>query len=493
MKLISNSNPLTGGFRGSAKLCNKDGTIWYPNSPSTITGRLLFGRPGGTPAGYFGMWFRYGGGHYFLQGRCVDEFCDQEGSILGFGQVSIGYVNQEYELQLNVTDVEDVRIVGLPGGLSFDASTNLISGIPTQAGNYPIIISGITTENECEINVPTNLRIDPCDPVDSIISIGMLPIANEFEEWEHVINFTDVEEIQILGLPNEITATVDEEDGTITLESEELPATSTYTITVKGKTTEHECPIEVEFILRVLPCDSLDADASISAEPTWRIFRDSQSCCVGVYGETIVNASKVENIEITGLPSWLSTELISENPQGSQVKISGSPNVSNCEFAPESIAGGTEQSLGTWIWNAILEGETIPNGCRFIRTIPIRLVSVCIPSECPSPTDYGALGASILPIFTTEPRVFTKSGSFGNQARFMLTNCDWENATISGLPEGIYRGASNVWNDSNLWFTGIPLQGVSNGIYTITISTTVIGGIHAGCDITLQYQIQVVD
>jgi hypothetical protein len=405
----------------------------------------------------------------FWQGACVDISCDKVDSDILFTGFAFGYsyaqgtVNEEIaEVTITWVDLSDPPTVSeLPEGLSieFDTDQAIISGTPTVTGQSSVFVTGITEENECELTKILIIKIDPCNLAGSAFEVGELPIAEQFEPWEHEITYTDITDIEIEGLPDEITETIDA--GIITLESEELPATTTYNIIIRGTTTENGCPISVEFPLNILPCES--SEANILTLATNLLFLPQR--IASSYGLSELTCE-------TELPEWL-------------------------EFYTEEGTGGTIH--GGITWGAIadcvpssidlkLVGTTELNGCTIKKPI-----TITISCGCPAPTNYSSLGASIAKIHN-EPRQFSKAGSFGNIARFMCTNCDFAGATATGLPAGLdLISGTGTWIDSNLWFVGTPAASVANGTYIIRLETTVNTGTHAGCQILRDYSITVVD
>jgi hypothetical protein len=451
-----------------ARECNYLGEVYDPES----TARRInsgFDRPIGAPAGYFGLCYR----GTFYWGPCPDLSCDEADSAINVGSGMTGTVNEAYEYEMTVVDLlNPPTITGLPDGLTAtveqtldefddpipDAWTVTITGTPVEAGESTVIVSGKSKVNECPMAAGFNLTVEPCDLDGSFITIGEWPAAEQFEAWEAEIDFVDVMDIEVLGLPDEVTATIGA--GTITLESEELPATASYNIMVRGTTTTNGCPIQREFLLHILPCES--DEASILVVATNLLFLP----------QIIVEGNGLSDLVCeTTLPGWL-------------------------EFYTETGPDGV--ILGGLTWGATADCESGTMDLKIIGTTALnectirKAVTVQLSCDCPSPTDYSALGANIAKIHSGQ---FKKSGSLGNIARFMCTNCDFAGASASSnLPAGLELiSGTSTWIDSNLWIVGTPAASVANGTYIIRITTTVNSGTHAGCQIIRDYSIVVVD
>jgi hypothetical protein len=492
-------------FRPSGTLareCNYLGEIYDPTSTARRI-KAGFNRPAGARADYFGLCYR----GTFYWGKCPDLSCDEADSVINLGSPPEATVNEVYEHTITVVDLLNApTITGLPVGLTAtitptldesddpipNAWTITITGTPTTAGEFTIIVSGTTLENECAIAAGFNLLVNPCDVADSVIDLGEIPEATQFEEWEHEITFTDVEDIEITGLPAEITATIGA--GTITLESEELPATSVYQITISGTTTENACPISVTFSLPILPCDSegsyIQAGEGDYNAWRWRMQRNAADCCLGTFHQSTIYGHYVEGITASGLPSWLELETINEDETGSRVRISGiAPTAEDCEIDPSAFDGGTQFfDQNKWYWDVQLTGSTLPNGCEITTTIRIWLEHTC-GDGCPDPTDYGTLGASIgwnaimSAFLDGGVLVWTQGGS---NISGLMDASNVTDITVSGNPPGSFLILDDLAYDIVL------SPGTESlGTYVTTVSGKVASGTHEGCDVEFTFTVVV--
>jgi hypothetical protein len=218
------------------------------------------------------------------------------------------------------------------------------------------------------------------------------------------------------------------------------------------------------------------------------------SCCpaVGDFEELEASISTTEDLpavfrqgEETVLP------IDFDNVVAGSVIALSLPTGLELDEAASEVRGDPSQPPGTYTF--YLQGlvDTGPHaGCTVKGTFSVLV------TDCPDPTDYDELGATLAPIaaHSTEPRPFSKAGSLGNIARFLCTDCDYAGATVEGLPAGLDAlSGTGTWGDSNLWFVGTPDSGVTNGLYTITLRTTVTDGDHEGCEIFREYEIEVTD
>jgi len=483
-----------------ARRCDRDGTVYEPTSAAIRIGHK-WNKPAGANADYYGLCWNTGSQWEFLQGTCPDLSCDEADSVIAIGSPPNATVNETYEHEITIVDVLDTpTVTGLPDGLTADIVetdpnqwTITISGIPTTEGEFTIIVSGTTEENECPIAAGFNLLINPCDVADSVIDLGEIPEATQFEEWDHEITFTDVENITITGLPTEITATIGA--GTITLESTELPATSVWQVTISGTTTENGCPISVTFSLPILPCDPegayIQAGEGDYNAWRWRMQRNAVDCCLGTFHQSTIYGHYVEGITASGLPSWLELETINEDETGSLVRISGiAPTAEDCEIDPSAFDGGTQFfDQDKWYWDVQLTGSTLPNGCEIKTTIRIWLEHSC-GDGCPDPTDYATLGASMdwWSLLPGQPIDWSEGGSNTAQA-VEFSNIDTDSFQLSGAPAG-----ASLYRDEILFPNVITVQpppSPAQGTYFITISGKVATGTYAGCRIEFSYTLTV--
>jgi hypothetical protein len=476
-----------------ARRCDRSGTIYEPTS-AAIRINHQWNKPAGANADYYGLCYNTGSRWEFLQGPCPDLSCDEAASAIDLGTPPEATVNEVYEHEIIVTDFAgEPTITGLPDGLTADITstgddewTITITGTPTTEGEFTIIVSGTTLENDCPIAAGFNLLVNPCDVGTSEIVIGELPEATEFEEYDHEITFTDVDDIEILGLPPEIGATIG--SGTITLHSDELPAESVWQVTIRGTTPENGCPIEVQFTINIGPCDASGSYYSTPSQSqlTWYIRANAVDCCLGQFNLVTIFASQIENVTASGLPAWLELTTASETESGALVQIQGTPLTDECAVDEDVYDGGTQ--LGTtnlWYWDVELTGDSMPNGCTVKTTVRVWLNVSC--DTCPDPTDYEALGASFdwNPVLQPgQPHNWTTGGGLSHIV-------DWDNVTdisVSGEPAGAIVSIGPGGYPSSVV---IEAGTQAAGTYVVTITGTVESGEHEGCEITFTYTFQV--
>jgi hypothetical protein len=474
-----------------AKRCDRSGTIYEPTSAAIRIGHK-WNKPAGANADYYGLCWNTGSRWEFLQGPCPDLSCDEADSVITIGTPPEATVNEVYEHEIVVIDFADEpTITGLPDGLTatIDATdtdewTITITGTPTTEGEFTVIVSGTTLENDCPIAAGFNLLVNPCDVVDSTIDLGEIPEATQFEEWDHEITFTDVEDVEITGLPEEITATIGA--GTITLESDELPATGTYQITIRGTTTENGCPIEVEFALNILPCDSAGS-AIIGTSAAWE-YTASGACYVGQFGVRQLLIIDATDATVTGLPDWLEYEVI---PQGDSLLllISGTPPTGTCSIPAGTLDGWTLYGDTDYYYRDVeVSATTLENECAIKKTF--RLFLIGAGATCPSPTDYGTLGASFefADYLPGQPFPWSISAGSGISGTVEWTNV--EDISVSGNPSGspVFIGEPDAPpNTVSVVYDNPTVE----GSYNVVITGKVASGTHEGCTITFSYTLVV--
>jgi len=98
-------------------------------------------------AGYAGV---CSSNNIFLNGPCIGG-CQADGSI-ATGSIPAGEVGTAYSHTVTGSTIDDttLNVTNLPDGLSFNGTTNEISGTPTEAGTTLITVTA-TSDNACVI------------------------------------------------------------------------------------------------------------------------------------------------------------------------------------------------------------------------------------------------------------------------------------------------------------------------------------------------------
>ncbi|MBX3422199.1 MAG: hypothetical protein KF752_11650 [Pirellulaceae bacterium] len=477
--------------------CNYLGQV-RPGAPDTWLYRR-FNRPVAVQQGYLGLYADSG----FLQGPCVNLKCDKGDSEFLFSSWSgSATINQEFESSFTWTNIDDVTVMRLPLGFYFSIEDGVctITGTPQEPGirpgTYWLLAVGKTRENSCHIFHEFSITIVPCDHENADIDIGELPEATEFEPWFFEIPYTDVKDtgpdrIEITGLPEEIEVTI--EDGVITLQTDELPATSGWIVTIRGRTIPNDCLIEKEFLLRILPCDSANATiyspVLINDNVVWQYALDPEGgayCYRGMHNTLIIPTVDVQDLTATGLPSWLEFSF-----QSGAGVISGAPPTDNCAVHESAITGATPTPgySNRYHWDVVLSGLAQPNDCTIRRTIRVYLQV----NYCMHPSNYPLFGIDIVARGVGEedpwvnPRVINSIGSSINE--FLLSNCTWDRleGSIPGFVLSIDPDTSAVY-----YTRGFDPE-TPPGTYIITlvgrVSSGVFGGAFAGCRIDRTYTV----
>jgi hypothetical protein len=479
---------LTADWTGTkvlARKCSYDGTVYAPTAPAIYVHRDNFGRAIGAKVDYIGLFYKQGTWK-LLQGPCPNLSCDEAESTLTIGTPPDATIGELYEHEVTWTDLENVQVLGLPTGFTFeiDGDTGTITGTPFEPavvpGEYTITITGTTTENGCVLTEAFNLVVNPCDLADAEIVIGELPEAEEFEPWNHEITFTDVEDIEVVGLPEEIDVTIDEPGGTITLDTDELPATGTYQVVIRGTSIPNGCTIEVEFILRILPCDAGDS-VIIGTGGAWEYQADG-ACFIGVFGAAQIVVQDATDATVSGLPDWIDYTV---NVSGDSLLIllTGTPPSGTCAIPSGTLDDWTEYTPAEgWYYRDIeVSATTLEEECTIKKTVRIFLI---VGSGCPDPTDYATLECEIaFSSFDAEPGQFYVGS---NGADIM----DWDAGTytVNNRNFSGYPGWLSVSGFYTLF--GTPPSG-SEGTYLITAYGTVAGGPHEGCRVEFTYTLTV--
>lgn len=420
----------------------------------------------------------------FWQGKCIDNSCDEaDSSILVDpstplldGNVRVdGQVNEELTgVTITWTDLnEPPEIDGLPEGLQVDSQPEslVISGTPEVDGVFLAVITGITSENECDFAKKITFVIEPCGLEESNFILEDPPQAEEFEPWSYEIQFVDIEDIEVIGLPDEVVAAIDYENGTILLESEELPATSSHQISISGTTTENGCPINVEFLLKILPCDSSGSRINDVTNP---IFTIDEARGFQVTGQGITNLTAVN------LPDWMSLEVSVDENGFVLAAIGGTPSLEDCpDFF--QIEGSQRKYL-----DVELSAETIPNECLIRKKIRFQIIGCC-----PLTTAYQTLGASFSwnPFLPNQPSSWNESSGTSQ----LIDHFNVTNISVSGAPP-----TAVIYIDDPMsgWPNSIVVSnGGSNtpGSYFVTVRGEVASGAYEGCIVEFSYTLVVLE
>jgi hypothetical protein len=473
------------GNTALARRCDSDGVLLDPSSVA-VSVQAEWNRPLGAKADYFGLFYKRSGGWTFLQGPCLDNSCDLEDSNINLDSPPEGAVNEEYEHTIIATNLAgNMTITGLPPGLTFNGSTGVISGTPTQEGIFTVIVSGTSAENECPITRAFNLVINPCDVGDAFIDPDDPPDGAEGEEYNHTILFGDVTNLQVLGLPAGLV--FDPETGDITGTPAE-GSEGIYFVTITALTEPNNCPIEQIFRLIIGECDPEDAflffsywfDFLDDSQPAVyiRIFAqgikepiefEAAYCCeitslVPVVEQTcdfdtpifgiVVDSEQEQSTEALVLNSEERT-LIGSYPTCERVKILN-PEAGKCDSMILFFTARTEA-----------------NDCLIRAAISLAV----IPCPCPDPDEIECEDAWLIECDTPvlEPFWFVGTPESWTPETF--------NATITsatGLPPGLTLSGGTV--------SGTP---TTAGTYNVRFCGTIDSGEFEGCEICKERSITV--
>lgn len=74
-------------------------------------------------------------------------------------------------LRLSVKNGAISSVSGLPEGITYDAATGIISGIPSAAGDYVVTINAVNVDGEEKVSATFAIKVEsavpPADPSDS--------------------------------------------------------------------------------------------------------------------------------------------------------------------------------------------------------------------------------------------------------------------------------------------------------------------------------------
>ncbi|WP_059279808.1 putative Ig domain-containing protein [Staphylococcus epidermidis] len=332
---------------------------------------------------------------------------------------SIADQTQEVNTEINPIKIEATdnsgqtvtnKVEGLPAGVTFDETTNTISGTPSEVGSYDITVtttdeSGNTTETTFTINVE-----DTTKPMVEDIADQTQEVNTEIEpiKIEATDNSGQTVTNKVEGLPNGVT--FDETTNTISGTPSEV---GSYTVTVtttdnSGNVTEKTFTIDVED----------------TTKPTV---------------ESITDQTQEVNTEITPIT------IESEDNSGRAVtnKVEGLPNGVTFDEATNTISG-TPSEVGSY---DITVTTTDENGNSETTTFTINVKDTTKPTVESIADQTQEVNTEITPI-TIESE--DNSGQ-------SVTN------KVDGLPDGV------MFDEATNTISGTPSE---VGSYTVTVTTT---------------------
>jgi hypothetical protein len=448
------------GNTALARRCDSDGVLLDPSSVA-VSVQAEWNRPLGVKADYFGLFYKRSGGWTFLQGPCLDNSCDLEDSNINLDSPPEGAVNEEYEHTIIATNLAgNMTITGLPPGLTFNGSTGVISGTPTLQGIFTVIVSGTSAENECPITRAFNLVINPCDFVDAFIDLDDPPNGEVDTLYEHTIFWDDLEEPPVVtGLP--LGVSFDPDTGLISGTPTEEGA---WIVTVQGITIPNGCPIVVQFIFRVGPCDVGDA--------------------------FLVVAIGISNFLEIGTPFFLQVfgNNIEQSIELEKVEVCCPPYSNTCFGDGVSLPSGLTYDPATGI---IFDAPDDPNDCLNNCTYRLTFKAISIPNECvmrttfdlyflcdcPDPDEIECEDAWVGYI-SCATTTLPQGPGFPYTARLSEFNATID--SVSGLPAPLVLDRVSFGDEP--WITGDDAE-IAPGTYNIRICGTIQSGDNQGCQV----------
>lgn len=429
-----------------AQRCDRNGDVADPAPASVYVHADIWGRPLGATAGYWGLWYQDHGLWRFLNSTCVDNSCDVGDSYIDVGTPPEASVNEPYTHTITWDDLVDPpTVTGLPDTLFFDSGTGEITGTPIEPGEYTVIASGVSAENDCPITVAFILVVGPCDVADSYIDADDPPSGTVDTAYTHTILFDDLDgEPEAFGLPPGLSF-----NGSTGVISGTAPSDpGTWIVTIRGVTLDNGCTIEVEFPLTIGTCDPEDS----------RIFNRYSNSTYNLYPAEL------------GHPYWASIGYF-----GVELPLTLYTGGAGYDF-PDGLvfdgdtAGitGTPTECGEFTFE--IHATTVANECFLARQFT--LVVLC---PCPDPWDYLSLEAWIVDSAGAESSQLIFQG-IGLSSTLLTDNATFRTAEpiITNLPPGL------SWNPVSGEITGAP---TSLGEYATIFYGTVTSGPHAGCQI----------
>ena len=199
------------------------------------------------------------------------------------------------------------KVSGLPQGVTFDPSTNTISGVATKVGTYPIVVTSTDAEGN-SIETKFSIKVvDTTAPMVKEISDQTKEVNTEIDEI--VIDATDnsgqTVTNTVSGLPEGVTF-----DSRTNIISGVATKVGTYPIVVTSTDADGNS-VETKFIINVIDEDKLE----IQPIPNQIVkinthIKDVKIIITGGLGSTIISVSglpkglefKSETLTISGIP-----------------------------------------------------------------------------------------------------------------------------------------------------------------------------------------------